>query len=37
MGVLAGYFGGRVDMVVTFLITASVNAVVLVALRLWPW
>ena len=33
MGVLAGYFGGRVDMVVTFLITARLSMpVVLVAL-----
>ena len=32
MGVMAGYFGGRVDMIVTFPITALVNAGVLVAL-----
>ena len=33
MGVLAGYFGGRVDMIVTFLITVRLSMpVVLVAL-----
>ena len=33
MGVMAGYFGGRVDMVVTFLITVRLSMpVVLVAL-----